>query len=68
MIEIEIIKDKTIRVNIFMEKEPGKDVMVKFINQLPNIFPKSFLSPACPEELCPEALEGRSVSKGGERM
>ena len=29
--EIEIIKDRTIRVNIFMEKEPGKDVKVKFI-------------------------------------
>ena len=30
--EIEIIKDKTIRVNIFMEKEPGKDVKIRFLD------------------------------------
>ena len=31
--EIEIIKDKTIRVNIFMEREPGNDVKIRFINE-----------------------------------
>ena len=30
--EIEIIKDRTIRVNIFMEKEPGKDVKIRFLD------------------------------------
>ena len=31
--EIEIIKDRTIRVNIFMEKAPGKDVKIEFIDK-----------------------------------
>ena len=30
--EIEILKDKTIRVNIFMKKPPGEDVKVRFLD------------------------------------
>ena len=30
--EIEILKDKTIRVNIFMKKPSGQDVKVRFID------------------------------------
>ncbi len=31
--EIEIVKDKTIKVIVYMKKEPGKDVKAKFIDE-----------------------------------
>lgn len=32
-VEVEVIKDKKAKVTVYMKKEPGNDVKVKFLNE-----------------------------------
>jgi len=32
-VEVEVVKDKKINATVYMKKEPGKDVKIKFLNE-----------------------------------